>query len=84
VAVRAERPVWSFARGERCAFTVVDRATLAAGEQLRGPAIVHELTATTYLDAGFVARVHAHGHLIVERAPDGRAAEPAAAAQEAT
>jgi hypothetical protein len=31
---------------------------------------VHEPTATTYLDAGFVARVHAHGHLIVERDED--------------
>jgi N-methylhydantoinase A len=64
---RGERPAWSFARGERCAFAVVDRASLAAGEELQGPAIVNEPTATTYLDAGFVARVHDHGHLIVER-----------------
>jgi N-methylhydantoinase A len=74
-----ERPAWSFARGEACAFAVVDRATLAAGTELRGPAIVHEPTATTYLDAGFVARVHAHGHLIVER--DAAGGEPAARAE---
>jgi N-methylhydantoinase A len=62
-----ERSAWSFARGERCTFATVDRAALAPGDELAGPAIVHEPTATTYLDAGFVARVHAHGHLIVER-----------------
>jgi N-methylhydantoinase A len=73
-----ERPAWSFARAERCTFAVVDRATLAPGEELRGPAIVHEPTATTYLDAGFVARVHPHGHLIVER--DARSTERAATA----
>jgi N-methylhydantoinase A len=62
-----ERQAWSFARGERRAFAVVDRASLAPGEELHGPAIVHEPTATTYLDDGFVARVHEHGHLIVDR-----------------
>jgi N-methylhydantoinase A len=62
-----DRSAWSFTRGERCAFAVVDRGTLAPGNELAGPAIVHEPTATTYLDAGFAARVHEHGHLIVER-----------------
>jgi N-methylhydantoinase A len=72
-----ERSAWSFARGERCMFATVERAALAPGDELAGPAIVHEPTATTYLDAGFVARVHAHGHLIVER--DGGAGGAAAA-----
>jgi N-methylhydantoinase A len=66
-AAREERQAWSFAAGERRAFAVVDRASLAPGDELRGPAIVHEPTATTYLDDGFVASVHEHGHLIVER-----------------
>ena len=76
-----ERSAWSFARAERCAFAVVDRTTLVAGDVLHGPAIVHEPTATTYLDAGFSARVHDHGHLIVERV--AAAAEPAEAAEAA-
>jgi N-methylhydantoinase A len=46
---------WSFTRGERLPFAIVDRA--AIGEAgLEGPAIVLEETATTYLDAGFTAR----------------------------
>jgi N-methylhydantoinase A len=77
-----ERPAWSFARSERCAFAVVDRASLGPGDELHGPAIVHEPTATTYLDAGFIARVHEHGHLIVEREALGGAHRPAAAAAE--
>jgi N-methylhydantoinase A len=76
---RGERAAWSFARAEQCAFAVVDRTTLAAGDVLHGPAIVHEPTATTYLDAGFAARVHEHGHLIVERV--AVVAEPAATAE---
>jgi len=79
---RGERAAWSFARGERCAFAVVDRATLAAGDELEGPAIVDEPTATTYLDAGFAARVHDHGHLIVERRP-ARGGPAAGAAERA-
>jgi hypothetical protein len=43
---------------------------------------VQEPTATTYLDAGFTARVHALGHLIVERAPGGERPESAAATTE--
>jgi N-methylhydantoinase A/oxoprolinase/acetone carboxylase beta subunit len=80
---RGERSVWSFTRGERCAFAIVDRATLAAGDELRGPAIVHEPTATTYLDAGFVARVHPHGHLVIERADAGASRDVVASEREA-
>ena len=43
---------WSFTRGELLPFAVVDRASLAAGAILSGPAILLEETATTYLDAG--------------------------------
>jgi N-methylhydantoinase A len=78
-----ERSAWSFARGERCPFATVDRAALAPGDVLHGPAIVHEPTATTYVDAGFVARVHAHGHLIMERT-DGSAGSATAGAETKT
>ena len=57
----------SFGFGRRVAFRVLDRAALSPETQLRGPAIVHEPTATMYLDAGFVARVHETGVLVVER-----------------
>jgi N-methylhydantoinase A len=73
---RGERSAWSFARGERCSFATVDRASLAPGDELAGPAIVHEPTATTYLDAGFVASVHAHGHLVVDRLKSVSPASP--------
>jgi N-methylhydantoinase A len=56
---------WSFTRGERLPFRVVDRASLAVGSVLAGPAIVLEETATTYLDAGWQARVHESGSLFL-------------------
>jgi len=58
---------FSFARGERLPFALLDRAALESGTTLPGPAIIVEETATTYLDAGYSARVHASGCLLVER-----------------
>jgi N-methylhydantoinase A len=57
---------FSFARGERIPFTLLARADLAPGDSLTGPAILVEDTATTYLDAGYVAHVHASGCLLIE------------------
>src|SRR4051794_19906802 len=57
---------WSFTRGERVAFPIRPRASLAPGDTLAGPAILTEPTTTTYLDAGHVATVHATGALVVE------------------
>jgi N-methylhydantoinase A len=73
-----QREAYSFRLGERRPFAVVDRAALEPGTVVAGPAIVHEPTATTYLDAGFTARVHQLGHLVVEREPGP--VEPARAA----
>ena len=47
---------WSFSRGERLAFAVVDRSQIGKAG-LHGPAIVLEETATTYLDADFSATI---------------------------
>jgi N-methylhydantoinase A/oxoprolinase/acetone carboxylase beta subunit len=47
-------------------FSLVDRAALAAGAELAGPAIVLEETATTYLDAGSVATVDPSGCLVID------------------
>jgi N-methylhydantoinase A len=65
-----ERPharAYSHTRAAWLEFARVDRAVLAVEEVVLGPAIVHEQTSTTYLDAGFVARVHAGGSLLIER-----------------
>ena len=46
---------------------VYRRADLGAGQQLTGPALVIEPVATTWLAPGWSARVHAAGHLLLER-----------------
>jgi len=56
----------SFRRGTSMQFALVDRAALTAGAELAGPAIVLEETATTYLDAGFAARVDTSGCLVID------------------
>jgi N-methylhydantoinase A len=53
---------WSFTRGERMRFPVVQRAALDESG-ISGPAIVLEDTATTFLDADFDARPGAGGVL---------------------
>jgi N-methylhydantoinase A len=58
---------WSFSRGEPLDFAIVERATLAAGETVPGPAIVLEPTATTYVDADFTARVDTSGSLFLRK-----------------
>jgi N-methylhydantoinase A len=57
---------WSFSRGRTLPFAILRREGLAPGSELVGPAILLEATATTYLDAGFVARVHESGTLFLE------------------
>jgi N-methylhydantoinase A len=56
---------YSFTRGERLPFAVVDRAALAPGSTMSGPAILLEDTATTYLDAGWTATAHPSGALFM-------------------
>jgi N-methylhydantoinase A len=63
----ATTDAWSFARNETLPFTTVGRDALAPGAEIAGPTILLEQTAATYLDAGFVARVHESGALLLER-----------------
>ncbi|MCY4087786.1 MAG: hydantoinase/oxoprolinase family protein [Actinomycetia bacterium] len=56
---------YSFASGRWLDFELVQRATLAVGTELAGPAIVLEDTATTYVDAGFSLRVDGSGCLFM-------------------
>lgn len=58
---------YSFTGDEELPFALVDRNTLAPGARIAGPAIVNELTTTTYLDAGFTASVLPSGHLMLTR-----------------
>lgn len=62
---------WSFTRGRQLSFRVLDRAALAPGGVLEGPAIILEETATTYLDAGYVLRVDRGGALILTSEESG-------------
>jgi N-methylhydantoinase A len=64
---RSTVQAWSFTGGELAEFAVVDRAGLRSDADLHGPAIVREQTATTYVDRGFSATVHAGGALLIER-----------------
>ena len=64
------RPVGSgrvqFAAGE-ATVPMFDRATLAAGERIAGPAIVTQLDATTLLPPDWSIEVHASGTLLLRR-----------------
>jgi N-methylhydantoinase A len=57
---------WSFTRGAQLDFALIRRDAFAPAVMVAGPAIVLEQTATTYLDAGFTARVGRAGALVVD------------------
>ncbi|MGE3500064.1 MAG: hydantoinase/oxoprolinase family protein [Candidatus Binatia bacterium] len=65
--VPVTREAYSFQRDCWCDFALLDRAALAPGACVAGPAILSEATATTYLDAGFEARVDPLGSLVITR-----------------
>ena len=52
---------------------VYDRTRLAAHAQLNGPAVIEEMSSTTVLAPGHVARVDALGNLVIRL--DGGAAD---------
>jgi N-methylhydantoinase A len=56
---------YSFTENARMLFKVIERASLASGSHCDGPAILLEETATTYVDSGFRAKVHASGVLFL-------------------
>lgn len=63
----SQLPVYSFARETFLAAKTVERDSLKAGERAQGPAIIHEPTTTTYVDADFSYGVHANGCLVLSR-----------------
>jgi N-methylhydantoinase A len=58
---------YSFRGGERMEFSVIRREALPVGASFRGPAILLEQTATSYIDIGLRAEVHETGCVIVSR-----------------
>jgi N-methylhydantoinase A len=62
---RGTAQVYSFSRGERIEFQVVDRESLSPGDTFSGPAIITEHTTATYVDQEFTVRVHESGTLLL-------------------
>lgn len=54
---------YSFARGRKEKFTLIDREAIPIGQLLPGPFIVREATATTYVDTNSTIRADASGCL---------------------
>jgi N-methylhydantoinase A len=59
--------IWSIRRRTWLPAQIVTRADLAARGPVAGPLIVLEATATTHVDAGFVAEIGAEGCLLLAR-----------------
>lgn len=55
---------YSFTNGDWLDFSILQRATIGS-EPVKGPAIILEETATTYLDAEFEAHAHESGSLFI-------------------
>jgi N-methylhydantoinase A/oxoprolinase/acetone carboxylase beta subunit len=64
-ARKGERPAFSLRRRAMVPFAVYDRASLAPGASLRGPAIVEEESATTVIDVDGTVEVDAWGSLVI-------------------
>ncbi len=65
---RGRRDVWFESTGT-APCDVWQRAALAAGTELRGPAVIEEDASTTVVSPGDVARIDSHGHIVVDLAP---------------
>ena len=63
-AIAAKRRLFADGRWLEAAF--YDRAKLRAGNRLRGPAVVSEYGATTYIPPNWQARVDAYGNLVLD------------------
>ena len=61
-----------FEEGRWRAAALYDRGLLKPGNRIAGPAVVVELSATTYLPAGWIAAVDPHSNLILTAESGGR------------
>ena len=71
-AATGSRPVFAPALGQLGDSAVYLRDDLAPGMRVAGPAVIGEAQTTTVVPAGFVASIHAAGHIIL----DAIAADP--------
>jgi len=62
---KGERPVYDLETGGFVAAQIYDRAALAAGDRIAGPAVIEQFDATTLVLAGDRATVDPHGILII-------------------
>jgi N-methylhydantoinase A len=46
--------------------TLHDRLMLPAGAAITGPALLVQRDSTTFVEPGYVARVHSTGHILIE------------------
>jgi N-methylhydantoinase A len=65
-AASGERPLFDLERGRFSPATIYDRAKLAPGDRIAGPAIVAQFDATTVVLAGQEARVDPFGLIVIE------------------
>ncbi len=60
-------PAYSFHLGRETDFRLLDRLDLRPSDEIAGPAIIQELTTTTYVDANYRIKTDRSGHLILLR-----------------
>ena len=66
---KAHRQVLFIAAAAAIACPIYDRAALAPGTRLAGPAIIEQPDTTTVMEAGWTATVHRNGGLLLEAQP---------------
>lgn len=64
-APRSACEAYSFTRDRYMSFAVIAQRDIDAGETIHGPAIINELTSTTYVDAGFRLEMDASGSMFI-------------------
>ncbi len=64
-------PSWQSVVGQDAPVPVYARAALARGQQIEGPAIITETTATTWLESGWRCTVDEWGNLLLQRQQTG-------------
>ncbi len=62
---RSHYEAYSFTLDKYLSFAVIARRDIAVNETVEGPAIINELTATTYVDAGFKLEMDASGSMLI-------------------
>jgi N-methylhydantoinase A/oxoprolinase/acetone carboxylase beta subunit len=74
-ALRHEGKAWFRVRGEltQVSTRYYDRAALRAGNQLEGPAIVHQYDSTTVIPPGLTASVDPYGNIVIATGSAARA-----------